>query len=162
MERLIDSMVWGCGQRRATERSASANRRSGSATEAPAACPWIRDGPGARPPGLHVRKGKMVGATGFEPATTCPPCKCATRLRYAPTGDWGDRLSTGMLSREREIVKPLEERKARYFQRRAATKAVLPPKPCCYRSPAATSTPCRQSPAPTYSSDCGGSLRRQR
>src|SRR5262245_62907516 len=28
----------------------------------------------------------MVGATGFEPATTCPPCRCATRLRYAPTG----------------------------------------------------------------------------
>src|SRR5258705_2487926 len=27
----------------------------------------------------------MVGATGFEPATTCPPCRCATRLRYAPT-----------------------------------------------------------------------------
>ena len=28
---------------------------------------------------------ELVGATGFEPATTCPPCKCATRLRYAPT-----------------------------------------------------------------------------
>ena len=27
----------------------------------------------------------MVGATGFEPATTCTPSKCATRLRYAPT-----------------------------------------------------------------------------
>src|SRR6267143_4028444 len=26
----------------------------------------------------------MVGATGFEPATTCTPSKCATRLRYAP------------------------------------------------------------------------------
>src|SRR5262245_49554651 len=26
----------------------------------------------------------MVGATGFEPATTCTPCRCATRLRYAP------------------------------------------------------------------------------
>ena|GEM_PF-4165294 len=25
-----------------------------------------------------------VGATGFEPATTCTPCKCATGLRYAP------------------------------------------------------------------------------
>ena len=25
-----------------------------------------------------------VGATGFEPATTCTPSKCATRLRYAP------------------------------------------------------------------------------
>ena len=27
---------------------------------------------------------QMVGATGFEPATTCTPSKCATRLRYAP------------------------------------------------------------------------------
>src|SRR4030066_749397 len=27
----------------------------------------------------------MVGATGLEPATPCTPCKCATRLRYAPT-----------------------------------------------------------------------------
>src|SRR5437588_941194 len=26
----------------------------------------------------------LVGATGFEPATTCTPSKCATRLRYAP------------------------------------------------------------------------------
>src|SRR5205085_1868346 len=27
----------------------------------------------------------MVGATGFEPATTGPPVRCATGLRYAPT-----------------------------------------------------------------------------
>ena len=27
---------------------------------------------------------RMVGATGFEPATTCTPSRCATRLRYAP------------------------------------------------------------------------------
>jgi K(+)-stimulated pyrophosphate-energized sodium pump len=27
----------------------------------------------------------MVGMTGFEPATPCPPDKCATRLRYIPT-----------------------------------------------------------------------------
>ncbi len=26
----------------------------------------------------------MVGTAGFEPATTCPPGKCATKLRYAP------------------------------------------------------------------------------
>ena len=26
----------------------------------------------------------MVGARGFEPPTTCTPCKHATRLRYAP------------------------------------------------------------------------------
>ena len=27
---------------------------------------------------------EMVGATGFEPATTRTPSVCATRLRYAP------------------------------------------------------------------------------
>ena len=27
---------------------------------------------------------KLVGTAGFEPATTWPPAKCATRLRYAP------------------------------------------------------------------------------
>src|SRR5688572_11878967 len=28
---------------------------------------------------------EMVGAKGFEPSTPCTPCRCATRLRYAPT-----------------------------------------------------------------------------
>jgi hypothetical protein len=28
---------------------------------------------------------KLVGAAGFEPTTPCPPGRCATRLRYAPT-----------------------------------------------------------------------------
>ena len=28
---------------------------------------------------------ELVGARGFEPPTTCTPCKYATRLRYAPT-----------------------------------------------------------------------------
>jgi hypothetical protein len=32
--------------------------------------------------GVHL----VVGAAGFELATPCTPCKCATRLRYAPTG----------------------------------------------------------------------------
>ena len=27
----------------------------------------------------------VVGAAGFELATPCTPCKCATRLRYTPT-----------------------------------------------------------------------------
>jgi hypothetical protein len=26
----------------------------------------------------------MVGTAGFEPATTCPPGRYATKLRYAP------------------------------------------------------------------------------
>jgi hypothetical protein len=30
---------------------------------------------------------KLVGATRFELATPCTPCKCATRLRHAPTGN---------------------------------------------------------------------------
>src|SRR5215475_12663883 len=29
---------------------------------------------------------EMVGARGFEPPTPCTPCRCATRLRHAPTG----------------------------------------------------------------------------
>ena len=31
---------------------------------------------------LHL---ELVGAAGFEPTTLCPPGRCATRLRYAPT-----------------------------------------------------------------------------
>ncbi len=30
-------------------------------------------------------KKRLVGTGGFEPTTPCTPCKCATRLRYAPT-----------------------------------------------------------------------------
>src|SRR5581483_6366325 len=29
---------------------------------------------------------KLVGAAGFEPATLCSQSRCATGLRYAPTG----------------------------------------------------------------------------
>ena len=29
----------------------------------------------------------MVGVAGFELATPCTPCKCATRLRYTPKGE---------------------------------------------------------------------------
>jgi hypothetical protein len=38
--------------------------------------------------GLHrcFDRGLLVGAAGFEPATTSPPDWCATRLRHAPTG----------------------------------------------------------------------------
>ena len=28
---------------------------------------------------------RLVGVAGFELATPCTPCKCATRLRYTPT-----------------------------------------------------------------------------
>ena len=32
----------------------------------------------------------MVGARGFEPPTPCSRSRCATRLRYAPTGRWSE------------------------------------------------------------------------
>ena len=52
-------------------------------------CFWgLQDsaGPCEKPPRTQSenRGGRLVGATGFEPATTCTPSKCATRLRYAP------------------------------------------------------------------------------
>jgi hypothetical protein len=41
---------------------------------------------GRRGRGSRARKclKELVGATGFEPATTGPPVRCATGLRYAP------------------------------------------------------------------------------
>jgi hypothetical protein len=40
----------------------------------------------------------LVGARGFEPPTTCTPCRCATRLRYAPFGKrWNYILSVRLL-----------------------------------------------------------------
>ena len=45
-------------------------------------------GKGKGPESLRNSGPLLVGATGFEPATTCTPSKCATRLRYAPTA-WG-------------------------------------------------------------------------
>src|SRR5438093_11556052 len=41
--------------------------------------------PGFGPRGGNQRIHSMVGATGFEPATTSTPRRCATGLRYAPT-----------------------------------------------------------------------------
>ncbi len=37
---------------------------------------------------VYVLLLRLVGATGFEPATFCSRSKRATRLRYAPTGIW--------------------------------------------------------------------------
>ena len=44
-------------------------------------------GQGGRPrlTKLLISLRELVGVTGFEPATLCPPDKCATRLRYTPT-----------------------------------------------------------------------------
>ena len=48
----------------------------------------------ARHEGFLVPEGphEMVGETGFEPATTAPPVRCATRLRHSPMfrGSWWD------------------------------------------------------------------------
>jgi hypothetical protein len=42
---------------------------------------------GEAPRGLKRNRGqlRLVGAAGFEPATTRTPSVCATRLRHAPT-----------------------------------------------------------------------------
>src|SRR5690625_4499302 len=42
----------------------------------------------------------MVGVRGFEPPTTCTPCRCATRLRYTPI-------------RERHIIPSQKEKRAK-------------------------------------------------
>lgn len=36
----------------------------------------------------------FVGTTGFEPATSCTPCKRATGLRYVPFNLYRDREIT--------------------------------------------------------------------
>ena len=40
----------------------------------------------ARPPCLESRPGSLVGVAGFEPATPASRTRCATGLRYTPTG----------------------------------------------------------------------------
>ena len=37
------------------------------------------------------RLSRLVGVAGFEPTTTCTPCKCATRLRYTPNRRYARR-----------------------------------------------------------------------
>ncbi len=48
---------------------------------------WKKDGLSQinlHPKNLFTLSKKMVGAAGFEPATFCTPCNCATELRHAP------------------------------------------------------------------------------
>ena len=45
----------------------------------------------------------LVGATGFEPATPCTPCKCATRLRHAPTEAASVTAKTGVRYPSRRV-----------------------------------------------------------
>lgn len=42
--------------------------------------PKTKNPPGSHQAGFSI----LVGARGFEPPTTCTPCRYATRLRYAP------------------------------------------------------------------------------
>src|SRR5206468_12441524 len=44
----------------------------------------LLQGPPARGPAPRGRR-EMVGATGFEPATSCSRSRRATKLRYAPS-----------------------------------------------------------------------------
>src|SRR5947209_585641 len=53
----------------------------------------------------------MVGATGFEPATTCTPSKCATRLRYAPARNCGGSVvasAPGDVNGKGELLRAVE------------------------------------------------------
>src|SRR2546430_11406855 len=43
--------------------------------------------------GWELMGGEMVGATGFEPATSWSQTKCSTRLSYAPTPARGRLIS---------------------------------------------------------------------
>lgn len=45
----------------------------------------------------------MVGVAGFEPTTTCPPDKCATRLRYTPL-IWPPALFSMLLKPYKQYV----------------------------------------------------------
>ena len=50
---------------------------------------WAKDGLPAEPKGR-----RMVGETGFEPATLCSQSRCATRLRYSPPSPSGPRRAS--------------------------------------------------------------------
>ena len=56
-------------------------------------------------------KGEMVGATGFEPATTWSQTRSATGLRYTPkSGRSGDKTSRGDMIRTCDHLVPNQER----------------------------------------------------
>lgn len=63
--------------------------------------------------GLTVKHSKslnlLVGTEGFEPSTPCTPCKCATRLRYAPTALIREALILGYFKLKSKLfwTKPL-------------------------------------------------------
>src|SRR5690606_15367644 len=68
----------GFGQGRAAAGARAAHRRHRG--------PYRLNG-NARPWAGRLRC-TLVGVAGFEPTTTCPPDRCATRLRYTPSRAW--------------------------------------------------------------------------
>ena len=74
----------------AVETSSTADARNPSRCRSSAGGKSQEEGsPGVNPGTLSFLSDrsprKVVGATGFEPATPCAQGRCATRLRYAPT-----------------------------------------------------------------------------
>src|ERR1700726_715468 len=66
----------------------------------------------------------LVGARGFEPPTTCTPCRYATRLRYAPKEEkyirHSEVLEPGDSSlKQKPVSFTLPSRKWRSFRQRA-------------------------------------------
>ena len=57
--------------------------------------------------GLGERGKKLVGAPRFELGTPCTPCKCATRLRHAPTRLFFFDYSAQRTARSGTIAGPL-------------------------------------------------------
>src|SRR5437870_12587180 len=85
-----------------------------------------RERPGVLGHGAGTNESYMVGATGFEPATTSTPRRCATGLRYAPTSgvdgvrDGGILHESALLGQgDSERPPPRRDDSAPYFLARA-------------------------------------------
>ncbi len=83
---------------RSGDDSAAARHQPGEDAPYPGAPPPTTGWRGIRPPPARLpcvrriglfpyRNERMVGTTGFEPATLCSQSRCATRLRHVPTLD---------------------------------------------------------------------------
>src|SRR5690606_5123320 len=86
---------------------------------------------------------RTIGARGFEPPTPCTPCRCATRLRHAPTrtpaGPAGGRtvaagggkgkvgVAAGETNVGRGWLAPGRARRREGRERRAGRAAARPP-----------------------------------
>ncbi len=70
----------------------------------------------------------MVGAIGFEPTTPCTPCRCASRLRHAPTAP---NDTTGPWSAQCRRAGPLREGRSKVPGRLIGSLS----QPPCYSAP---------------------------